>query len=57
MATTAITIDAPARAVYDSLLDPWTYGIWVKGAKNIRDVEAAWPGRAAGSITARGSAR
>lgn len=43
MATTAITLDAPARAVYDTLLDPWTYGIWVKGAKNIRAVGPAWP--------------
>lgn len=43
MATTAITIDTPARAVYDSLLDPWTYEVWVQGAKNIRKVDAAWP--------------
>ena len=43
MATTGITINAPARAVYESLIDAWTYGIWVKGAKNIRDVEADWP--------------
>ncbi len=43
MATTTITINAPVGAVYDSLLDAWTYGIWVKGAKNIRKVEASWP--------------
>ena len=43
MATTDITIDAPARAVYESLLDAWTYEVWVGGAKRIRDVDAAWP--------------
>ena len=43
MATTSITIDAPAHAVYDSLLDAWTYEVWVQGAKNIRKVDATWP--------------
>lgn len=57
MATTAMTINAPARAVYDSLLDPWTYEVWVQGAKNIRDVDAAWPYSAAAFTTASASAR
>jgi hypothetical protein len=43
MATTDITIDAPASAVYDTLMDAWTYEVWVQGTKNIRDVDAAWP--------------
>ena len=43
MATTDITIDAPAHAVYESLLDAWTYEVWVGGAKTIRDVDPAWP--------------
>jgi hypothetical protein len=43
MATTDITIDAPPHAVYESLLDAWTYEVWVGGAKKVRDVDAAWP--------------
>lgn len=43
MATTSITIDTPASAVYASLLDAWTYEVWVGGAKTIRDVDAEWP--------------
>ena len=43
MATTDITINAPASAVYATLLDAWTYEVWVGGAKTIRDVDAAWP--------------
>ena len=43
MPTTEIDINAPASAVYDSLIDAWTYEVWVKGAKNIRAVDAAWP--------------
>lgn len=43
MATTEIDINAPATAVYDSLIDAWTYEVWVKGAKNIRAVDASWP--------------
>lgn len=43
MASTDIVIDAPASAVYDTLLDAWTYEVWVRGTKNIRDVDAAWP--------------
>jgi hypothetical protein len=43
MATTDITIDAPAHAVYESLMDAWTYEVWVGGAKRIRDVDPAWP--------------
>ena len=29
--------------MYDSLLDAWTYEVWVKGAKNIREVDPGWP--------------
>lgn len=43
MSTTAITINAPASAVYESLLDAWTYEVWVQGAKNIRSVDPTWP--------------
>ena len=43
MATTSIDINAPARAVYATLMDPWSYEIWVKGTKRIRDVDADWP--------------
>ena len=43
MSTTAIDIAAPAAAVYESLLDAWTYEVWVKGAKRIRDVDRTWP--------------
>lgn len=43
MATTDIVIDAPPSAVYDTLLDAWTYEVWVGGTKTIRDVEADWP--------------
>lgn len=43
MASTSITIDTPASAVYASLLDAWTYEIWVGGTKTVRDVEATWP--------------
>lgn len=43
MSTTEIDINAPADAVYESLTDAWTYQVWVKGAKNIRDVDPHWP--------------
>jgi hypothetical protein len=43
MPTTEIDINAPASAVYDSLIDAWTYEVWVKGAKNIRAVDPTWP--------------
>ena len=43
MATTDIVIDAPPSAVFDTLLDAWTYEVWVGGTKRIRDVEADWP--------------
>ena len=35
---TDIVIDAPPAAVYDTLMDAWTYALWVGGAKNIREV-------------------
>ena len=43
MATTDIVIEAPASAVYATLLDAWTYEVWVGGAKRIRDVDPNWP--------------
>lgn len=43
MATTGIDIDAPAAAVYATLMDAWTYEVWVRGTKRIRDVDASWP--------------
>lgn len=43
MASTDIVIDAPPAAVYATLMDPWTYALWVGGTKNIRDVDPAWP--------------
>ena len=43
MATTEIQIEAPAKAVYDTLMDAWTYEVWVRGTKRIRDVDPDWP--------------
>lgn len=43
MVTTRTTIDAPPSAVWATLLDPWTYEVWVRGAKQIRDVDPEWP--------------
>ena len=43
MATSHIEIAAPVGAVWDSLIDPWTYEVWVRGAKQIRRVDASWP--------------
>ena len=43
MASTDIVIEAPASAVYATLLDAWTYEVWVGGAKRIRDVDPNWP--------------
>ena len=43
MATTDIVIDAPPAAVYDTLMDAWSYALWVGGAKNIREVSPDWP--------------
>lgn len=47
MASTDIVINAPAADVYESLMDAWTYEVWVTGTKQVRDVEPEWP--AAGS--------
>ena len=43
MASTDIVIEAPPSAVYATLLDAWTYEVWVGGAKRIRDVDPNWP--------------
>ena len=42
-ASTEVQIEAPASAVYATLMDAWSYSTWVKGTKRIRDVDADWP--------------
>jgi uncharacterized protein YndB with AHSA1/START domain len=42
-ASTEVEIEAPASAVYATLMDAWSYSTWVKGTKRIRDVDADWP--------------
>ena len=43
MATTTVTVAAPPSAVYATLLDAWTYEVWVGGTKRIRAVDDDWP--------------
>jgi uncharacterized protein YndB with AHSA1/START domain len=43
MASNVIHVHAPARAVFDTLLDPGSYGAWVVGSKEIRDADPTWP--------------
>jgi uncharacterized protein YndB with AHSA1/START domain len=43
MATTRIHVDAPPAVVWDVLMDPAAYRIWVVGSKRIRGVDAGWP--------------
>ncbi len=43
MATVARTVDASPEKVFEVLSDGWLYGLWVVGASQIRDVDAAWP--------------
>lgn len=43
MATTSIDIAAPPNAVYATLMDAWTYEVWVRGTKRVRDVDPSWP--------------
>ena len=41
-------IAAPRERIFAVLTDAWTYADWVVGAKEIRDVEPAWPERGSG---------
>lgn len=43
MAHNSIRVNAPAEAVFDVLVDPASYILWVVGAKHIRGVDADWP--------------
>jgi uncharacterized protein YndB with AHSA1/START domain len=43
VASARIHIDAPRQAVFDTLLDAWTYAEWVVGAAVIRAVDDDWP--------------
>ena len=43
MAKNSIRVEAPAEAVFDVLVDPASYILWVVGAKHIRGVDAGWP--------------
>lgn len=36
-------IDASAEAVFEVLLDPYTYPDWVVGCQKIREVDRSWP--------------
>ena len=43
MAYTSRTLDAPLVAVWDVLIDPYTYPDWLIGADKIRDLDDSWP--------------
>lgn len=43
MARNEITVEASLRDTFAVLADPWSYGDWVVGAREIRDAEAAFP--------------
>ena len=43
MTTSALSMDAPAEVVFDTLLDVETYPQWLVGAKHIRAVDEDWP--------------
>jgi uncharacterized protein YndB with AHSA1/START domain len=43
VATVHSHIDAPLDDVFAALVDPRTYPSWLIGAKDIREVEDAWP--------------
>lgn len=43
MAVNEIHIDSPPRDVFAILADPESYGKWVVGSSQIRDVEGPWP--------------
>jgi uncharacterized protein YndB with AHSA1/START domain len=43
MASNVILVRSPVRTVFDTLLDPGSYGTWVVGSKEVRDADPAWP--------------
>jgi uncharacterized protein YndB with AHSA1/START domain len=43
VATTQITVQAPADRVFAVLADGWWYSDWVVGTAHIRDVDPDWP--------------
>lgn len=43
MAINEITVDGTPKDVFDVLRDPFAYGQWVVGAKNIRDADDGFP--------------
>lgn len=43
MARNEITVDASLQDTFAVLADPWSYGDWVVGAREIRDAEEAFP--------------
>jgi hypothetical protein len=43
MASNVIHVHATPGAVFETLLDPGSYGAWVVGSKEIRDADPAWP--------------
>jgi uncharacterized protein YndB with AHSA1/START domain len=47
VSTTSVVIRAPAEAVYDVLIDPQSYPLWVVGASRVRGVEREWPAEGA----------
>lgn len=43
MARNRSTVEATPQQVFEVLLDPYSYGGWVVGAKEVRGVDEAWP--------------
>lgn len=43
MARNRIHVNAPPEVVFDVLVDPAAYPVWVVGCKRIRGVDASWP--------------
>ena len=43
MARNSTFIDAPPERVFEVLSDPRSYGEWVVGSREIRDVDRDWP--------------
>jgi uncharacterized protein YndB with AHSA1/START domain len=43
MAANERFMPVPPEAVWDALADPYGYGYWVVGSKEIRDADATWP--------------
>ena len=43
MATSERFMPVPPQAVWDALADARSYGYWVVGSSEIRDVDATWP--------------